>query len=262
MSFNLSAARTYLAETHLPPLQGFQADAPVGGGMPEFDTDQAQALVIGSDVVSFTSGVEAEFRKAISDSALYAQLVALNKTGGDADAMKFFDAYFAVLLQLGWVVQKRETAEFNYKGDGFDVHEAVIGVVTTFLAPIAGAAAAVLTVLKGLHDMSKNEPFITLFNKRSRHGKIGRFQFTFVHNDPEHGLSAEIMAFALDADDTLTQVLFFRIHKNRTKLRRSAGTFSIDTDALKGVQPLMASKVLAYRTAMIAEADLGPVGGS
>jgi hypothetical protein len=56
-----------------------------------------QALVIGSDVVSFTVGVEADFRQAIADSALFAQLVALNKKGTAGDAMKFFDAYLTTL---------------------------------------------------------------------------------------------------------------------------------------------------------------------
>lgn len=254
----LAAARTLIQGAELPALERFAADAPAGGGMPEFDQAKEQALVVGSDVVSFTIGVEADFRQAIADSSLFAQLVATQKVGADANPMAFFDTYFSTLLGLGWIVQKRETAEFTYKGTGFDVHEAVIGVVTAFLSPIAGAAAAVLVVLKGLHEMAADKPFITLFNKQSRHGKIGRFQFTYVHNDPDHGLSAEIMAFALDANETLTQVLFFKLTKGKTRLQRSLGTLSIDTQALSDIRPNLAAKVKAFRVALIAEADLGP----
>lgn len=173
--------------------------------------------------------------------------------------MAFFDAYFSTLLGLGWLVQKRDTAEFTYKGSGFDVHEAVIGVVTAFLAPIAGAAAAAVIVLRGLHEMDSSKPFITLFNKQSRHANTGRFQFTYVHNDPDHGLSAEIMAIALNADDEVTQVLFFQLKKNTTHLRRSLGTLSVDTEALGHLRPNLAARVSAFRTALIAEADLGPI---
>jgi hypothetical protein len=257
----ISAARTLIQVAEFPSLQALGADAGAGGGMPEFDQAKNQALVVGSDVLSFTIGVEADFRQAIADSSLFAQLVAIKKVGADADPMAFFNAYFATLAGLGWMVQQRDTSEFTYKGTGFDVHEAVIGVITAFLAPIAGAAAAVVEVLKGLHQMAADKPFITLFDKQSRHAKIGRFQFTYVHHDPEHGLAAEIMAFALDAKENVTQVLFFRLKKGETTLRRSLGTLSIDTVALSEIRPNLAAKVKAYRTALIAEADLGPVPG-
>lgn len=258
---SIAAARTLIQLAELPEVAAFTADAPAGGGMPEFDMAKQQALVVGSDVLSFTVGVEAEFRKAIADSALFAQLVAIRKVGPNADPMAFFDAYFATLLGLGWMVQKRDTSEFTYKGDGFDVHEAAIGVITAFLSPISGAAAVVLTVLKGLQQMNSGKPFITLFDKQSRHAKIGQFQFTYVHKDPEHGLSAEIMAFALTADEVVTQVLFFRLKKGTTLLRRSLGTLSIDTAALSEISVNLAAKVKAFRTSLIAEADLGPAPG-
>ncbi|HEX8401994.1 MAG TPA: hypothetical protein VF628_09850 [Allosphingosinicella sp.] len=258
---SVAAARTLIQMADLPSAEAFATDAPGGGGMPVFDVAKQQALVVGSDVVSFTRGVEAEFRQAIADSSLFAQLVAMKKVGADADPMAFFDAYFATLLGLGWMVQKRDTAEFSYKGTGFDVHEAVIGVITAFLAPIAGAGAAVLTVLKGLKEMDKSRPFIKLFEKQSRRAKMGRFQFTLIHKDPDHGLSAEIMAFALNADEVVTQVLFFRLKKGQTQLRRSLGSLSIDTEALSDLRPNLAGKVKAFRQSLIAEADLGPIPG-
>lgn len=255
----LTAARTLIQLAELPPLAKFAADAPAGGGMPTFDINKDQALVVGSNVVSFTAGVGADFRQAISDSALFAQLATLGKVGVNADPMTFTDYYLATLLKLGWMVQKRDTGEFTYKGSSFDVHEAVIGVITTFLAPIAGAAAAVIAVLKGLHEMNATAPFITLFNKQSVHEKIGHFQMTYVHEDPDQGLSAEVMAFALDADDSLTQVLFFRLTKKKTHLRRSLGTLSIDTAAITALHPNIAARIKDYRTSFIAEAVFGPV---
>jgi hypothetical protein len=62
----------------------------------------------------------------------------------------------------------------------------------------------------------------------------------------------------LSADEAITQVLFFRLKKGKTMLRRSLGTLSIDTEALQDIHPNLAAKVKAFRTALIAEADLGP----
>lgn len=258
----IADARTLISTAELPPAHAFAADE---GDLGEvvFATARRQALVVGSDVVSFSADVEADFRQAITDSSLFAQLVALRKVGEDADPLTFFDAYLETLLKLGWIAQQRDTAELTFDNNGLEVHEAVIGVVTSFLGPLAGpvAVAAVLAVLDGLHKMDANKPFITLFDKRSRHGRVGRFQLTYVRNDPEHGLTAEIMAFALTADQTVTQVLFFRLHKGATTLRRSLASLSADIQALAALRPNLSARMHAFRTALIAEADLGPAPG-
>jgi hypothetical protein len=255
----ISEARDAIATTELPEAAAFAADAPGGGGMPAFDADKEQAVVIGSDVVSFGTGVDAEFRQAIADSALFAQLAALKQVGPDADPMAFFDAYFQRMMQLGWLVQQRDTSRLDVHDGGFDVHHAITGVITAFLAPIAGAAQAVLAVLDGLYQMNAKAPFITLFNKRSTRQKIGRFQFTYAHKGADGGLLAEMAAFGLTANQAITQVLFFRLHKNDASVHRSLGKLSIAEDALHGIRAQLAAKVQAYRVSMIAEADLGPV---
>lgn len=252
----VAAARTLIQMAELPALLGLGADEPAGGGLPAFDPARPQALVIGSDVVSFTIGIEADFRQAIADCALFAQLVALNKPGTAGDAMKFFDAYLTSLAGLGWLIQARDTATIKLRTDGFDVHSAITGVITAFLEPIAGAAKVILAVLDGLHKMDPSQPFITLFNKRSHAQKISRFQFTYVHDDPVHGLCAEIAAFALNAEVGKTQVLFFKLSKDSSSLSRSLGTLSIDTAALKEIRPNLAAKVRDFRTRMIADATL------
>lgn len=256
----IAEARDLIATTNLPNAAAFAADAPAGGGMPTFDPTRDQAVVIGSDVVSFGTGVDAEFRQAITDSALFAQLAALHRVGADADPMKFFDSYFEIMMGLGWLVQDRDTSELDVHGSGVDVHQAVIGVISSFLQPIAGAAAIAVAVLNGLHQMNAQSPFITLFNKRSTHEKIGKFQFTYVRKDPEHGLLAQMAAFGLVADQVITQILFLKLNKDRTSLRRSLGSLSIDPAALTALRPNLAGKVLAYRQSMVAEEELGPVG--
>ena len=85
---------------------------------------------------------------------------------------------------------------------------------------------------------------------------MSRFQFTYVHNDPVHGLCAEIAAFALNADVGQTQVLFFKLKKDSSALSRSLGTLSIDTEALNELKPNLAAKVRDFRTRMIADATL------
>ncbi len=257
----IAKARALIASTMLPDVAAFAADDLGGNVQPTFDAAREQAVVIGSDVVSFGTGVDAEFRQAISDSALFCQLAAQHKVGAGADPMDFFDAYFDYMMGLGWLVQQRDTSKLDFEDVGADVHKAIIGVIEGFLAPIAGAAQAVLLVLNGLYQMNQSAPFITLFNKRSVHQKIGRFQFTYIRPDPEHGLLAEMAAFGLVAEDVITQILFFKLKKNKASVRRSLGKLSIEPATLTELRANLAGKVKAYRQSMIAEAELGPIPG-
>lgn len=252
----VASARTLIQTAELPILISLAADEIAGGGLPTFDPSKPQALVIGSDVVSFTVGVEADFRQAIADSALFAQLVALNNKGIAGDANKFFETYLMTLAGLGWMIQTRETATVKLETDGFDVHSAISGVIEVFLQGISGAAKVVLAVLNGLKEMDQNEPFITLFNRRSHSQTLSRFQFTYIHNHPRLGLCAEIAAFTLNAEIGTTQILFFKLSRQSGALSRSIGTLSIDSEALKELKPNLAAKVKEFRTRMIADATL------
>jgi hypothetical protein len=223
-----------------------------------FTKAQEQAVVVGSDIVSFTQPVEAEFREAISDSALVAQLAANAKFDAKLDPMGWFDTYFAVLGGLGWVTQVRDTAEYKIKSDGLQVHQAITDVIVAFLGPIPGAAKLIKLALDSLHSMDQSSPLITLFNRESQHATVGRFQFTLVRRsaDDANTLLADAMCFAIEAEKTITQILFFKLSKKKARLRRSLGTVSIGQDALQQLRPLLKQKVKDYRTSFLADLPL------
>jgi len=255
MDFDLQLAKQFVKVTHLPSMP-MAIDVTPGMGMPALDKDKKQSLVVGSNVVSFTIGVEADVRQAIADSSLFAQLAASKTLGSNSDPVEFFDTYFSNLYRLGWIIQEKNTEAHTYAGRDVDVHEAIIGVITTFLSPVAGAAAAVIAVLNGLHQMNKDAPFITLFNQQSQQGSAGRFQFTYVYPDPTQGLMARAMAFSFKANSVLTQVLFFKVQNIDASLHQSTGSLSIDADAMKALRPQLAKKMNDYRSAFIAGVEL------
>lgn len=115
MFFDLDHAKQFLATASLP-LAPAHLGVVEGMGMPELEMSRQQSLVVGSNVVSFTTGVEVDVRQAITDSSLFAQLAAAKAIGTNTDPLVFFDAYFANLVAIGWMIQKRETAEFTCGG--------------------------------------------------------------------------------------------------------------------------------------------------
>jgi hypothetical protein len=223
---------------------------------PVFDKAQEQAVVVGSDIVSFTDAVEPEFREAISDSALVAQLAANAKFDPKLDPIGWFDNYFAILGALGWTTQVRDTAQYKFQREGMHVHEAIIEVVTAFLGPLPGAAALVKLTLESLKSMDKGSPWITLFNRESEHAEIGRFQFTLIRRGQGNSFLADAMCFAIEADRKITQILFFKASKSKTRMRRSLATVSIGQDSLDGLRPLLKQKVNAFRSTLLLDLPL------
>lgn len=70
---------------------------------------------------------------------------------------------------------------------------------------------------------------------------------------------AEAIAFALNADSAITQILFFKLHNSRTTLRRSQGSVSINVDAMRSLAPKIKSRIAADRASYIDAIPLPPV---
>ena len=243
----------YLKGLRLPELPSLFGAA----DMPQVVFDEAtnQAVIAGSEIVSFTESVEAEFRETISDSALIAQLAANAKFKVEQDPIAWFDHYYSILGGLGWTTQARDTAEYKIDKEGLEVHEAVLDVVKVFLGPIPGAVKLVEIALTSLKKMNQDSPFITLFNKQSERAKVGRFQFTLVRQEGNSFL-ADGMSFGIKAKKNVTQVLFFKLHSTEATLRRSLAKISIGADALEGLRPALKAKIHAHRSKFLAELPL------
>ena len=99
--------------------------------------------------------------------------------------------------------------------------------------------------------MDSESKQITLFQRDTQEAHIGRFQFTTVHQDATGGLLAEVMAFALDAEEKITKVLFFELKNSKSKLRRSLGTMSLNRTALAAVLPAVRAKVAPHLAANV-----------
>ncbi len=158
------------------------------------------------------------------------------------------------------MTQVRDVANYQFRTDGMEVHEAILDVVSAFLGPVPGALALVQLSLESLKKMDEDSPLITLFSRESQQAKAGRFQFTTVRADPGAGLLAEAMAFALVAKKNVTQILFFKLRHGSATMQRSLGTVSLNREALTKLRPLVRRKVETYLAREIASLDLGDLG--
>jgi hypothetical protein len=212
---------------------------------PEAAVDQS--VIVGSDIISFTSGVTAERREAITNSALLAQLVATKQVPDSADIAAWYDAYFDVLTRLGWVLQDRGFSTFEPSSQQADVAVAILDIAAALLGgPATIAYRAVKATLDGLRRMHENSPWITLFERESHHANTARFQIGLAHRAETGDFLVTLMAFSLEARSSFSQVLFFKFRQEAATLKHYSASVSLNEHVLTGIASAVKEKVAAF----------------
>lgn len=248
----LESAANFVRTTELPPALAVEESAAVATDVSPTELADAknQASVVGSDIISFVSGVTVEQRQDLINSALLAQLVAKVQVPDRTKLYDWYNAYFEVLKQIGWVIQSEQFATYQASSIGFEAHEAIIGLATTLLGAAPAALAVVKATLDALKNMkaNANSPWLRIFNRESQSGQTAHFQVTLADKGQ---FLVTLMAFGLEAKSTLTQVLFFKIHTSEDILKNYSGKISINSKILAGVRDQIEKKLVDHVNAYV-----------
>jgi hypothetical protein len=240
---HLEHARAFIANAAVPRPKIMRGGAPTPTVALNLETGKNQAAVVGSEITSFVTGVSAERREGIINSSLLAQLVAKKKVPDPTKIYEWYDAYFDVLTNIGWVVQDKSFAEYDENSENFEAHEAILAVATTLLGAGTTALAVVASALEALKKMDRDGPWITIFSRESQHARSARFQISLAEQDANGRFLVSLMAFGLEARSSITQVLFFKVRDNGATLRHYAGKVTINTLVLDGVRDAIKAKL-------------------
>ena len=224
----------------------------------DFNAQKNQAMVVASDIVSFVKGVSSERRQDIVNSSLLAQLVANKKVPDKKNIIEWYNAYFDVLENIGWVIQDRSFSSYTEEADGLEAHEAIIKVASVFLGAAPTALALVISTLEALKSMDSSKPWITIFDRESKQAKTGHFQIALAEQGDNDQFLVSLMAFSLKAESTLTQILFFKIRNDEVELEKCSGKVTINDKVLSSIRDLVSQKIAAHTSDYIAKLpDLG-----
>jgi hypothetical protein len=249
----LARARAFVGAARLPEPPPANFNVAKAASF-DFDAAKEQATVAGSSIISFVTGVTPEQRKDILNALLLAQLVAKKKVAEPQSLeqlLAWYEEYFDVLSHVGFVIQSKGLARYQEKSQDFEAHEAILDVATVLLAGAPAALALVKTTLEALKKMSADSPWITVFNRESRTAQTIRFQVSLVDQDENAQLLVTLMAFGVQAESRLTQVLFFKFRKNEVTLHHNSGAVTINADVLSSVRAQIAAKLVPFTAAYI-----------
>ena len=219
----------------------------------DFNAQKNQAMVVASDIVSFVKGVSSERRQDIVNSSLLAQLVANKKVPDKKNIIEWYNAYFDVLENIGWVIQDRSFSSYTEEADGLEAHEAIIKVASVFLGAAPTALALVISTLEALKSMDSSKPWITIFDRESKQAKTGHFQIALAEQGDNDQFLVSLMAFSLKAESTITQILFFKIRNDEVELEKCSGKVTINDKVLSSIRDLVSQKIAAHTSAYIAK---------
>lgn len=249
-------AREFVASVVLPepPLGVGTAGGLARAAATAFDAAKDQASVVGSDVISFVKGVTPEQRSDVVNATLLAQLVANKKVAAPTalpDVVRWYEEYFDVLSHIGFVIQDKGFATYEERSQDFEAHKAILDVAAALLAGAPGALAVLQKTLGALEKMAGDSPWITLYNRESRSANTARFQASLVDQDENGQFLLSLIAFGIEAQSRVTQVLFFKFRKNDVTLRHHSGKVTINAQVLASVRNQIAERLIPFTTGYI-----------
>jgi hypothetical protein len=210
-------------------------------------SDEAQAIVVGSQLQAFTDGVDESTRRALANAMLLAQLAA-QKKAGRASNEAWYRAYFDTLANLGLAVEERSFSVTDSGAIQADVHKAVLELAATLLGgPAAPAVVLIAATLGAIEKLAQDSPAVTIFRREAQHERAGRFQVSVAESHAGAESSLSLLAFSLKASSTLTQVLFFKFKAEEARLEHLSATLGVNEDSLQNLAGPIAQKVAKYQ---------------
>jgi hypothetical protein len=208
-----------------------------------------RGIVTGSNLISFAQDTKPEVRTGVALSMLAAQRVA-NNDHAILTPDQWIDRHNTVLTNLNWILE--ESGKIDSKTDNINValHEAIIPFLTAAFAGAVGAAALIITAIKQLQEMDKSSPWITLFDRESRHFEVTEYQFSVVESS-DNVAKLRLASARFDATVGKTQVLFFKVTDQDACFHGVRQTLSTNVSLLTNLNAALEDRLAKFSTGYI-----------
>jgi len=234
-----------------PRSRGIESAAP-----PSFITER-QAVAVAGQICEFSPTVDPSARADLANCLLLAQLAADKAAGSPPKDVRSWHAqYVNALKKTGWLVSGGDFQEQAVSADGVLVHKEIIPVITAFLGPAASAASIVLQMLNSLSAMQQNSSWITLFQDESQTLTGAKLQVSLVDQDANGAATVNLLSVGIEASQRITQVLFFKVSRQATKLSKATDSLTMNAGSLDLIRAAVAEKVKEHLAESVANIDI------
>lgn len=218
---------------------------------PWFADRDPQLVAIGSLIAEFRTGLDATTRRAVAESLLLAHLAANRSAADDSGIANWYRRYTDVLTNTGWTAKAMAFTHQELPATEGGVREAVLPVLSTMLGPKLATSSLLLPLLSGLGQWQQEPLGIQLFHRASEHLGGARFQIAFIDADASGNPEAQVLCIGIEAERTITAVLFFKTTNERAQIHHASGHFSISSAMLDGTRDAVSQRVASQFPAMV-----------
>lgn len=141
-------------------------------------------------------------------------------------------------------------------GESVRASKEIVAVVAAALGPAAAAASIVLAALKGLENMDRDSPWITLFERETQIRNVQQFQISYVCAGEGDLPEIVIACFELNASATVTQILFFKSKSSSAKLTHRQAVLSTNSQVFEDVKDSVNEKIAGHVRGMISRMEI------
>jgi hypothetical protein len=250
--------RSYIA--NLPVGAPVQSAAEDAAAVNTIDIDNLpNGIVAGSNLIQFPASASPELKSSVALSLLAAQRVATNDPVVLSPS-QWLERHNTVLQNLNWRKEKGGVAKSSFDSVNVAVHQAIIPFLVAAFGGAVAAGALIITALKQLQEMNKDQPWITLFDRESRRFDVTEYQFSVVEVVGDT-VRLNLAAARLDASFGRTQVLFFKLKKEKAEFEQASQSFSTEAALLAEMNADLKVKLLKLTKSFIRSLPDDVLGG-
>jgi hypothetical protein len=207
------------------------------------------------NLVSFTANLTGRDKYDVLHSVLLAQLVADNKNNRNDKPIEWYNDYFKVLTNVGWVVQGEPFAPYNASGSTVTIEKTVIEL----LSAIASGQMVLIVkqVLESLRNLSENDRGFVIWDRSTHSKKNGNFQLSGVTKDNTSiALSAVNLYFS--ANQTDTKFLWFSYSTTQVSLNYRNSSLTLNQEIYSTVRDKIKEKLGNRTHAYVENLEIPP----
>jgi Replicative DNA helicase len=215
------------------------------GLVPTQTANKESASVNAGNVISFTANLSGQDKSDVQHSILLAQLGASGKYSRTDKPTDWYNSYFQILTNVGWIIQGDPFVPYTAKGSTVTIQEAVIGL----LAAIASQNVVLIVkqALEALKELHQNDRGFVIWDRSTHSKKNGNFQISGARKDNTSiALNATNVYFT--ATQTDTKFLWFSYSRSEVSLFYRNNVLTLNQDVYSSVRNTIEQKLKNHVT--------------
>ncbi len=153
-------------------------------------------------------------------------------------------AFGSVLMNIAWVVPRFHHRNLRTSARRFTMDRVILKLVQNILTP--DQIDNLTLAIEAMKALESEDRRFRIFERRSKEGGEGNFQFNSVGTSADGTLSMKFNAYAFDTNTTVTNILWFSFSGNRTSLKVDQTTCVLNEAVYARVRDAIQNRLVPY----------------